>query len=272
MNKKKEFEVNGVKYYVITPTPKIIQEGGVIYAVELSNCLKRGVQSKTQILKFLSENGVWDSSKDVEEKRLRKELEELDKLLFQGNKKGARVSLKEGRRIALDIKDTRRKLVSLLSERQSHEANSAESLADNARFDYLVSACTFKEDGAKVYQSLQSYLDNAQDDVAYTAASNLASLMYQVDEDYTKTLPENVWLKNFNLVDDDMRLVDKKGRLVDREGRLINDQGHYLNENSERVDINGLRLDENGNYLIEVEYYDDEDDFPVSVEKEEEVS
>ncbi len=270
---KKEFEVNGSKYYVVNPTPKVIQEASVIYAVELTNCLKKGVQSKNQILKFLLETGVWDSSKDVREKDLRKELEELDKLLFKGNKKGARVSLKEGRSIAIRIREIRRDLVNLLSERQGYESNSAESLADNCRFDYLVSACSFKEDGTKIYPSLQFYLDNAQDEVAYAAASNLASIMYQIDENYSKTLPENAWLANYKLIDEEMRLIDKDGNLVDKEYRKINDKGHYIDDEGNRVDINGVKLDEDGNYLIEVDYYD-EDDFPQSkdvesVEKEE---
>lgn len=264
MSEKREFEVNQKKYYVITPSPKVIQEASVTYSVELANCLKRGVQSRSQVLKFLSENGVWDSSKDKEESEIRKELDELEVKICRGG----RQSLKKGREFALRMRDLRRKLTTLISERQAYESNSAESLADNARFDFLVASCTFNENGSKVYPSYQSYVDNAQDDVAYSAASNLASIMYGLDEDYSKKLTENIFLSKFNLVDDQLRLIDKEGKLVDRDYRRINEKGHYINESGERVDINGNRLDEDGNYLIETEFYDDEE----IVEKEENLS
>jgi len=256
MSDKKEFEVGGKKYNVVTPSPKVIQEASVTYSVELANCLKRGVQSKSQVLKFLSENGVWDSKKDKEESDIRKELDDLEVKICRGG----RQSLKTGRENALKMRDLRRRLTTLISERQSYESNSAESLADNARFDFLVASCTFNENGTRVYQSYQSYVDNAQDDIAYAAASNLASIMYGLDEDYNKKLTENVFLSKYNLVDDQLRLIDKEGNLVDREYRKINDKGHYINEKGERIDINGNRLDEDGSYLIETEFYDEEEE------------
>jgi hypothetical protein len=260
MSEKRHFEVENKKYYVSQPTPKILQEANVLYSVELSKCLKRGVHSKQQMIKFLTDNGVWSDDKEKKEKKILDEISAVQNELYHGSNGVKRMSLKEGRRLAIKMKDLRRDLMSLISERQSHESNTAESLADNARFDFLVASCTFNEDGTKVFSSYENYVENAQNDVSYKAASALAGLMYDLDEDYTKKLPENVFLSRYNLVDEKLRFIDKQGNLVDREYRKINEEGHYLDKDGNRVDRDGKPLDKDGNYIIEVEFYDDEDE------------
>jgi hypothetical protein len=137
------------------------------------------------------------------------------------------------------------------------EENTAEAIAENARFDFLVSECVFNEDGTRVYKDIDDYNQRSADNVAFLGAANLAQLLYQYDSKFEEGLPENLWLKQFGLINDKMELVDESGQLVDEDGRKINSLGHYINENGQRVDRDGNLLNEDGSYVLQVEYEKD---------------
>ena len=130
----------------------------------------------------------------------------------------------------------------------SLEENTAEALADNARFDFLVAHCTFHENGETVYKDMKDYNSKSSDEVAFAAASELATMMYSIDSDFEKNLPENKWLKNKELVNEDLALVNKDGKRVDLEGRIIDENGYYLDDKGNRVDKQGNPLSEDGFY------------------------
>ena len=69
-------------------------------------------------------------------------------------------------------------------------------------------------------------------------------------------MPENKWLKAFNLVDDELSLINVEGDLVDTAGRKVNESGHFIDDKDNRVDINGVPLSEDGNYVM-VDYEND---------------
>jgi hypothetical protein len=118
----------------------------------------------------------------------------------------------------------------------------------------LVANCTFRENGSKLYNSLEEYRENADSDLGFAAASALASMLYSVDKDFEAKLPENKFLKMFNFVNEDLSLVNNKGETVDLEGRKIDKNGYYINEEGKRVDKDGNPLDEFGNYIPTVTY------------------
>ena len=161
----------------------------------------------------------------------------------------------------------RNELRDLIAEKMSLEQNTAESISDNSKFEYLVANCTFYENGQKVYTSLEDYQNRADDKLAFTVASSLAAMIYSVDKDFEAKLPENKFLKMFNFVNDDLNLVNKEGDTVDLDGKRIDRNGYWLNDEGQRVDKDGNVLDENGNYVPTVEYITDDGD-EISTEKQ----
>jgi hypothetical protein len=152
----------------------------------------------------------------------------------------------------------RAELRDLISERISLEQNTAEALSDNARFDYLVSQCTYDESGSrKVYSNVEDYLQQSDDDVAFAAANALAQLLYSIDKDVEANLPENRFLQKFKFVNDDLSLVDNDGNRVDSKGRRVDDEGYYVDDKGDRVDLDGNPIDKDGNYVQSVVYTDD---------------
>jgi hypothetical protein len=127
-------------------------------------------------------------------------------------------------------------------------------LSDNAKFDYIVSQCTFDEHEQPVYNGIDDYSNRSDDPIAFAAAQALAAMLYSLDKDFEMKLPENKFLAKFDYIDDDLHLVNKQGHKVDTEGRLVNDLGQFIDEEGKRVDIDGNLLDEDGAYIPTTEF------------------
>jgi len=255
---KKEVEVKKadgsvVKIYVTNPNTKSIQRADMYRAKIWNECLDEGIKTKEELAIVMKNRGIWGKDQQDEEKEIVEKLSDLEKELYLGDGK-KKIPIDNGKKIAIKMRSLRNKLRLLLLEKNNFEQNTADSIADNARFDYLVSSCTFYENGQKVYNDIEDYNERASDEIGFSAANALAELLYNYDALSQDNLPENQWLKHFNLVNDEGSLVNDKEELVDLEGRQINHLGHYINAKGERVDIEGNLLDDNGNYVIKADY------------------
>ena len=170
------------------------------------------------------------------------------------------MKLQKAKELAIQMRRKRIELRELLAEKISFETNTAESLSENTKFDFIVSQCTYHTNGSKVYDSLEDYETKSDDPVAFQAAQALAEMMFSMDKDFESNLPENKFLKQYKFVDEELRLVNKDGKRVDTEGRLINEEGRYIDEEGGYVDVDGNPIDEDGDYLVEdvLPFLDDE--------------
>ena len=245
-----------VTIYVVKPSNQVISQADIQRAKRWNECIRDNVITKKELKTLMEDRGIWDKSKSDKEDEIGSKISDLEKKLYRGEG-GKKPKVSEGKNIALEMRRLRSDLRELISERLGLEENTAEALADNARFDYFVANCTFyKDSGKRVYNSVEDYNERSSDSVAFTAASMLGNILYNLDSDFEKNLPENKWLNMFNLTDDEGSLVNSEGKTVDGEGRLINEQGHFLDEDGNRVDANGIPLDKDGNYIL-VDYEND---------------
>ena len=242
-----------VKVVVRKPTNRVSGEAQRIGAKVWTDCIRDGIMTKKELEVVMKSNGMWDKSKQESQDAIIADLRELEKKLYLG-KKGSKMKLSQAKDIAFEMSKKRLELRDLLASKIELEGNTAESLSENAKFDYLVANCTFYEDGKNVYNSVEEYNDKSEDPIAFSAAATLAALMYSLDKDFEEKLPENQFLIKANLVNDDLALVNKDGNRVDTEGRLINDLGQYVDGDGNRVDIDGHPLDADGNYIPQLTY------------------
>ena len=242
-----------VKVVVRKPTNRVSGEAQRIGAKVWTDCIRDGIMTKKELEVVMKSNGMWDKSKQESQDAIIADLRELEKKLYLG-KKGSKMKLSQAKDIAFEMRKKRLELRDLLASKIELEGNTAESLSENAKFDYLVANCTFYEDGKNVYNSVEEYNDKSEDPIAFSAAATLAALMYSLDKDFEEKLPENQFLIKANLVNDDLALVNKDGNRVDTEGRLINDLGQYVDGDGNRVDIDGHPLDADGNYIPHLTY------------------
>jgi hypothetical protein len=272
--KEKSFQVeltenNGenktVNIVVKKPSSTILTAAQRLGAKIWTDCVREGIMTRKELEKFMKEQNIWDDNKDKEQQKIIQEISNLEKKLYVNGNAGKKLKASEGKNIAIEMRIKRNELRDLIAEKMSLEQNTAESISENSKFEYLVSSCTFYENGQKVYSNLEDYQNRADDKLAFMAASNLAAMIYSVDKDFEAKLPENKFLKMFNFVDDDLNLVNKEGETVDLDGKRIDKNGYWLNEDGKRVDKDGNVLDENGNYIPSVEYITDDEE--VSLDK-----
>ena len=203
-----------VNIYVQKPTNSVLSGADKHKAKVWNQCLSEGILTKIELSKLMRKRGLWDEARDEEQSEIVQQITDLEKDLYLGSGDKKR-TLSEGKDIAIEIRRARLRLRELISERINLEENTAESIADNARFDFIVSSCTFHENGERVYDSIEDYNNRSSDDIAAEAASKLANILYNLDRDFEKNLPENKWLDNFGLVDESLHIVNKeKHRLI----------------------------------------------------------
>jgi hypothetical protein len=241
------------------------REAQKVYNQAFSDAVKSGCIVRARLDDLLKEQGLWDDHKQAKFNKLQQQVLDHEKTLSKGG-----INLKAAKEIAVKMKELREDLRELISVRTNLDNHTAEGQADNARFNYLISSCLVYSNNKdkKYFKNYEDYLSRAAESIAIKAAQVLANMLYGLDNDYEKKLPENKFLVKYKFVDDKLRLIDKEGKLVDIDGRLIDEFGRFINEKGEYVDKNGSLVDENGDYVTDFKPFIDDDGNPVLVNEE----
>jgi hypothetical protein len=256
-----KIEDKEVDLLVRSPSAEDQREATKVYNNGFSEALKAKAVVRAKLDDLLMEQGLWDDSKQNKFNQLQSQILDGERKLAKGG-----ISLIEAKNIALSMKKTRDELRDLISVKTSLDTHTAEGQADNARFNYLVYACTvYKDNNKRYFNSYEDYLSKSTDIVAIESAQNLASMLYGLDSDYEEKLPENKFLKQYKFVDTKLRAINKEGNLVDSEGRLIDENGRFINEKGEFVDKNGNLVDKDGEYIVEFAPFLDDEGKPIPV-------
>jgi len=260
---KKQFKVTldskEVELCVVRPNVKQRQEGQKIYNKAFRDAVESGAILRGKVNNVMREQNLWDDNKEAEYRKLLEKINGAERKIKSGG-----IKLNQAKDLALEMRKDRAELRALTSERSSLDNNTAEGQADNAQFNYWVSSCTvYSETGKTYFSNYEDYLNRDDDPATGQAAGSLAMLLYNLDPDYEKKLPENQFLAKYNFVDEELHLVDKTGRRVDSEGRLVNKDGRYISEAGELIDIHGNRVNEEGDYVVEFSPFLDDEGKPI---------
>lgn len=252
-------------FIVRSPTLKDQREAQKAYNNAFTDAIKSNSVVRAKMEDVLSDQGLWNEDKQ-------KRYESLQEKLFDGEKRLAKggFALSDAKKLALEMRQVRLELRDLISARTSLDNHSAEGQADNARFNYYVSCCVVYKDNDKPYfKDLEDYMSRLDDPVATAAAQKLANMIYGLDNDFEKNLPENKFLRKYKFVNEELRFIDKQGRTVDSEGRLVDDQGRYIDEHGNFIDRQGTRVDADGEYIIDSQPFLDDNGQPITFDQEE---
>lgn len=256
--------VDGKNREILIRSPSLQdqKEATKIYNQSFSEALKAKAVVRAKLDDLLVEQGLWDGIKQAKFTELQAEILEGERKLAKGG-----ISLIEAKNIALKMRKTREDLRELISVKTNLDTHTAEGQADNARFNYLVSACTVYNDTKEQYfKNYEDYNNKSNDAVAILAAQNLANMLYGLEDNYEEKLPENKFLKQYKFVDTKLRLINKEGKLVDEQGRLIDETGRFINEQGQFVDKDGNLVDKEGDYIIEFTPFLDDEGKPIILE------
>jgi hypothetical protein len=256
--------IDGKEKEMLIKSPSIQdqKEATKIYNQTFSEALKAKAVVRAKLDDLLVEQGLWDNAKQAKFTELQNEILEGERKLAKGG-----IPLSEAKKTALSMKKHREDLRELISVKTNLDTHTAEGQADNARFNYLVSACTVYSDSKEQYfKNFEEYNNRSADPVAILAAQNLAGMLYGLENDYEEKLPENRFLKQYRFIDDKLRLINKEGKLVDENGRLIDDNGRFINDIGQFIDKDGNVVDDKGDYVVQFSPFLDDDGKPIVVE------
>lgn len=265
MNKRVfEVEVDGkpVKLAVVRPSHRVVDQGQLVYNRAFREAVtpsdgKPGALVRQKVEEVLREQNLWDDAKQARYRELADAVNKGELKLAMGANSG--LTKLQCRDLALKMARDRAEIRRLTADRNRLDEVTAEARAEQARFNHYVAACTvYEESGSPYFRDAEDYLSREDDPAVLPAASNLGRLIYGLDDDYEKKLPENRFLLKYKFVDEQLRLVDKDGKFVDERGRPVDGRGRLVNERGELVDADGNLLTEDGEYKVEFREFDDE--------------
>ena len=265
-----EISIDGklTKFLIKSPSLGDQREAQKVYNQAFSDAVKSGCIVRARLDDLLKEQGLWDDTKQAKFNTLQQQLVDYEKSLAKGG-----ISLKAAKGIAIKMKDLREEIRDLISVRTNLDNHTAEGQADNARFNYLISSSlVYSDSKEKFFKSYEEYLSRAAEPVAIKAAQVLANMLYGLDNDYEKKLPENKFLIKYKFVDEKLRLINDKGKLVDEEGRLIDTSGRFINDDGKYVDKDGNLVDENGDFVTDFKPFTDDNGNPILEEETKDVT
>ncbi len=227
------------------PSEEALAEAQKVYNKAFAEAVASKAILRPEVERVLKDRDLWNQTRQDEHDTLQKQITEQEKKLTLGGMK-----FKEAVDLAYKIIDDRRAISEMRSVRNSLDGNTAEAQAENARFNRLVSLCTvYADEGNKYFQSYKDYLDKADSEVATTAATKLAFIVYKLDPDFQANQPEYKFLRKYKMVDKELRLINKDGKWVDRKGKLIDKEGRYVDEQGRYLDKDGNLIDKSGNIV-----------------------
>ena len=154
-------------FLVKMPNLQNQREGQKVYNQAFSDAVKSGSIVRAKLDDLLTEQGLWDDSKQARFMAIQKELNDSEKKLAIGG-----ISLREAKNVAINMKKVRDELRELISVKTNLDTHTAEGQADNARFNYLVSCCVVYNDSKKPYFSnYEDYLNRSSDPVGILCVS-----------------------------------------------------------------------------------------------------
>jgi hypothetical protein len=242
------------------------REAQKVYNQAFSDAVKSGSIVRARLDDLLKEQGLWDDNKQASFVALQKQISESEKALSKGG-----ISLKEAKKIAINIKKLREDMRTLIAVKTELDSHTAEGQADNARFNFLVSVCVvYKDTKQRYFKSYEDYMNRSSELVAILGAQKTAYIMYGLDSNFEKNLPENKFLIKYKLVNEQLDYVDSRGRLTDEDGRLVDENGRFINEEGQFVDRNGNIVNNVGEPVVEFQPFLDEDGNPIIIDNKDE--
>jgi predicted RNA-binding protein Jag len=242
---------------VLRPTSKQQKQAQIHYNALFAELI---TQPKPAILRealddVARKQGLWSDEKQAEYIKLLDEFNELELKLDKGG-----IKLSEAKHMALRMKTLRQKMRQMRSWSTRLDALTAQGQADNHSFNYLVSECTvYNETGNKYFKNLDDLTNRDEEEATVQAAKYLAEILYDFDSNAERKFPENKFLLDYKLVDDQLRLVNQDGKLIDEQGRLIDENGNLVDSNGNLIDERGNKVNTDGDFIVDRKpFLDDE--------------
>jgi len=209
----KEENLKEIILDVRIPTYQNQRDAQFQYSKAFSEAIKNNVPSKIKMIQILKQNGEWTEEDEAKEKEMLDTIRENQKRLLAGKMKKS-----EAAKIAWDNIQRNNEYLIFAQNKNQHLDKCAESLAEQAKFNYLTYSCTvYNSNGKQFWKNYDEFLeDNTKNPlIVNISGALLAGLIYNIDNDYRQDWPEYQFLKKFNFVNDKFQKIDKQGNVIE---------------------------------------------------------
>lgn len=241
-----------LKLRVIKPTNKIAQQANMLYNAKISELIRsNGVGSARLLLRsevetYLAINGIWTERDVAKIEDLSLAIRAHELLLMRGG-----ISLEKGRKLAIKMGEMRTEILTLAAKRNQLDSATIETVAEDYKFNVLVSECTFHADtNTRYFTSHDDYIERGDEVASIVAAEQLSHMLYGYNPNFGIELFENQWLQKAGYMNDGGRYVNRNGQLIDRQGKLVDEAGRYIDDKGDYTDQEGRAVDMTGDFLV----------------------
>lgn len=263
---KRVFKVDGESFAVLRPSVETLRRGSEVRSKTFNEALQRGDLLRDQLDGELRKRDLWNDAREEEYQEARQSVIDGEFKLSKGG-----IKLQSARDVALDMGDSRNRMIEMLSSRSELDSNTCEGKADAARFNLLFAeSLVYEETGERYFPNgLDEYLERSDNPVTTKGATEFYYLVSGT-ENLDDALPENKFLKQYDLVNDEGRLIDSEGRLILKSGQHIDEFGNFIkwkdDEDYIYVDSEGREVEkESGDFKVDFSPFLDAEGGEVSV-------
>lgn len=220
LEQDKDNTLTEVKLHVKKPNHEQQRESNFIYSKYMNKYLAAKIMPQIRLGEILRENGVWNDEKAKKENELILSINNVREKLKKGG-----IKLSEGMKLAKEGIKLNFELMNFSMQKNAMLNDSAETLAQNDKFNYLVSQCTvYSNDGRPVFRDYEQYQewDNLDSHrlLTYNAGQVFSKLIYNMEDDFRADWPEYKFLKKHGFVNDKLQFL-KDGKVVDFDGNPV---------------------------------------------------
>jgi hypothetical protein len=190
-SEKRQFEVelsDGKKVKLTTrmPTNVELQESEDEYSVAFNRAIMKGIMPEATLMDSFIKNGIWSESKDQEVEEQRLKVVELEEKLE------SEIGQTDKQIIAKSLSEEREKLYQKRQQRTQLLSHSAESKAEDAQRNFIVSKVTeLDSSGVAVWSTYNDFKTEVDGNLIFRATYEYLTLANGLPSDFVEQLPEN---------------------------------------------------------------------------------
>ena len=190
---EKAVTIEDVKYFLLLPTIRQINDGDVIYSKYYLEAMKAGIKPRIALEREYRETGIWDDARD-------KELLDLSEALQDSLIKVRTAENEEAKNTEYtNFLNLKAKYQNLASEKNFLFQHTAESKAETAKITTLLWQSVLKEDKTPLWKDETTFLDERDSKLVTNILREFVAFLSGIEED-TVTIDE-VLDKYINLED-----------------------------------------------------------------------
>lgn len=183
----RDWELKETKYRTRFPTPKEDASARIAYATAFNEALSKNLPTQKQMRKTLEEKGIWGDDEEREIVGIRDKIAQLETIL---SKKSPKDQSKTTRKLAGELLELRSKAIEASSQLTDFMANTIEALAEESKQAYYVSTCTELQDGTKVWETPEDFMNSRDSTLVNAATYQYITFTNGLAENYIEMLPE----------------------------------------------------------------------------------